>query len=78
MERSETKLQDAEAQVEELRLQLDDAMGAEDMLEQLTERNLLMGEVSDAGRIRNKLIAIIADRGDAYSDRRPGSSQRAQ
>ena len=27
-------------------MQLDDALGAEDMLEELTERNLQMGEVS--------------------------------
>ena len=46
LELSDTKWRNAEAQVEELRLQLDDAMGAEDMLEQLTERNLQMGEVS--------------------------------
>lgn len=43
---AEAKLSNAEAQVEDLKLQLDDALGAEDMLEQLTERNLQMGEVS--------------------------------
>jgi dynactin 1 len=32
--------------VEDLKLQLDDALGAEDLLEQLTERNLQMSEVS--------------------------------
>ena len=31
--------------VENLKLQLDDAMGAEDMLEHLTERNLTLSEV---------------------------------
>lgn len=36
----------AEAQVEDLKLQLDDALGAEDMLEQLTDRNLTLSEVS--------------------------------
>ena len=46
LELSEAKLQNAETQVEDLKIQLDDAMGAEDMLEQLTERNLQMGEVS--------------------------------
>jgi hypothetical protein len=45
-ELSEAKLASAEAQVEDLKQQLDDALGAEDMLEQLTERNLQMGEVS--------------------------------
>ena len=47
LELSEAKLANAEAQVEDLKLQLDDALGAEDLLEQLTERNLLMSEVSD-------------------------------
>ena len=40
------KLTNAEVQVEDLKLQLDDALGAEEMLVQLTERNLLLGEVS--------------------------------
>ena len=46
LELSEAKLANAEAQVEDLKLQLDDALGAEDLLEQLTERNLLMSDVS--------------------------------
>jgi dynactin 1 len=45
-ELAEAKLENAEVQVEDLKLQLDDALGAEDMLEELTERNLQMGEVS--------------------------------
>lgn len=39
------KLANAEVQVEELKMQLDDALGAEEMLVQLTERNLMLGEV---------------------------------
>lgn len=39
------ELERAEEQVEDLKAQLDDAMGAEDMLEQLTERNLTLSEV---------------------------------
>jgi hypothetical protein len=39
------KLANAEIQIEDLKLQLDDAMGAEEMLVQLTERNLMLGEV---------------------------------
>lgn len=46
LELSEAKLANAESQVEDLKLQLDDALGAEDLLEQLTERNLLMSDVS--------------------------------
>jgi len=39
------KLFTAESQVEDLKQQLDDALGAEEMLVQLTERNLELGEV---------------------------------
>lgn len=38
-------LQNAEQQVEDLKMQLDDALGAEEMLVQLTERNLMLSEV---------------------------------
>ena len=40
------KLTNAEIQIEELKMQLDDALGAEDLLVQLTERNLMLSEVS--------------------------------
>lgn len=40
-----TKLQSAEAQIEELKLSLDDALGAEEMLVQLTEKNLALADV---------------------------------
>jgi hypothetical protein len=39
------KLSNAEVQIEDLKIQLDDALGAEEMLVQLTERNLELGEV---------------------------------
>ncbi|EJD03547.1 dynactin [Fomitiporia mediterranea MF3/22] len=38
------KLSNADNQIDELKAQLDDALGAEEMLEQLTERNLVLGE----------------------------------
>ncbi|KAL5476515.1 hypothetical protein ACEPAI_3372 [Sanghuangporus weigelae] len=38
------KLSNAENQLDELKAHLDDALGAEEMLEQLTERNLVLGE----------------------------------
>ncbi len=44
-ESTQIKLANAEVQVEDLKLQLDDALGAEEMLVQLTERNLMLGEV---------------------------------
>ena len=48
------QLQNAETQVEELKLQLDDALGAEEMVENLTARNLQLGEV----RIRPFIFLI--------------------
>lgn len=41
------RLEYTDSQVEELKEQLDDALGAEDMLEQLTERNLTLNDVCD-------------------------------
>ncbi|PWN44195.1 hypothetical protein IE81DRAFT_37527 [Ceraceosorus guamensis] len=38
------RLEAADAIIEDLKLQLDDALSTEEMLEQLTERNLLLGE----------------------------------
>ena len=40
------KFANAEVQIEDLKVQLDDALGAEEMLVQLTERNLMLGEVT--------------------------------
>ena len=40
------KLANADTQIEDLKLQLDDALGAEEMVVQLTERTLTLGEVT--------------------------------
>lgn len=42
------QLERAESHVEDLKIQLDDALGAEDMLEQLTDRNLSLTDVRDS------------------------------
>jgi len=47
------KLANADTQIEDLKIQLDDALGAEEMVVQLTERTLMLGEVT------NVLIASI-------------------
>lgn len=39
------RLENADLQIEDLKSQLDDALESEEMLVQLTERNLFMGEV---------------------------------
>lgn len=50
------KLANAEVQVEELKVQLDDALGAEEMLVQLTERNLMLGEVRTSTLAQRELL----------------------
>ena len=51
------KLSNAETKIEDLKLQLDDALGAEEMLVQLTERNLMLGEVSQVYAFPNRAHA---------------------
>ena len=46
LDKARHEIEKAESQIEELKQQLDVALSAEDMLEQLTERTLNMGEVS--------------------------------
>lgn len=60
-------LQNAEQQVEDLKLQLDDALGAEEMLVQLTERNLMLSEVLIFAILANPpfLDFALENRGDA-------------
>lgn len=58
-------LENAELQVEDLKIQLDDALGAEDMLELLTEKNLAMGEVrrsSPSARPASSLTCALSPR----------------
>lgn len=40
-------------------------MGAEDMLVQLTERNLLLGEVGSMFKLRSFTYIVTENRGDA-------------
>jgi dynactin 1 len=40
------KLANADTQIEDLKVQLDDALDAEEMVVQLTERTLMLGEVT--------------------------------
>lgn len=79
-EEASFKLANAETQIEELKLQLDDALGAEDLVEQLTERNLMLGEVRPITMVldrerSSKGLSYSENRGDADHDRRPRSSQ---
>ena len=75
------KLSNAETQVEDLKLQLDDAMGAEELLVQLTERNLQLGEVGASFILHLHLAkhtSFTENRGNAHHDRRSRSPQRTE
>jgi dynactin 1 len=51
------KLSNADTQIEDLKLQLDDALGAEELVVQLTERTLMLGEVTTVLRANISLFS---------------------
>jgi dynactin 1 len=53
-----SKLANADAQIEDLKIQLDDALGAEDMLVQLTDRNLQLSEVCEGALLLDPLFLL--------------------
>lgn len=50
------KLSNADIQIEDLKIQLDDALGAEELVVQLTERTLMLGEVTTVLRTNVSLF----------------------
>ncbi|TDL26403.1 dynactin [Rickenella mellea] len=62
------KLSNAETQIEDLKLQLDDALGAEEMLVQLTERNLMLGEKIEEMRITIEDLEALKELNDELEE----------
>ncbi|KAL1950983.1 hypothetical protein VTO73DRAFT_132 [Trametes versicolor] len=62
------KLQNADVQIEDLKLQLDDALGAEDLLVQLTERNLMLGEKIEEMRITIEDLESLKELNDELEE----------
>ncbi|KAJ3722605.1 dynein associated protein-domain-containing protein [Lentinula raphanica] len=62
------KLSNAETQIEDLKLQLDDALGAEDILVQLTERNLVLGEKIEEMRITIEDLEALKELSDELEE----------
>ncbi|CDO76476.1 hypothetical protein BN946_scf184615.g2 [Trametes cinnabarina] len=62
------KLQNAEVQIEDLKAQLDDALGAEDLLVQLTERNLMLGEKIEEMRITIEDLEALKELNDELEE----------
>ena len=62
------KLTNAEIQIEDLKVQLDDALGAEEMLVQLTERNLMLGEKIEEMRITIEDLEALKELNDELEE----------
>jgi hypothetical protein len=62
LESSLIKLANADTQIEDLKIQLDNALGAEEMVFQLTERNLMLGEVNTVVRARSSCSHALVHR----------------
>ncbi|EMD32620.1 hypothetical protein CERSUDRAFT_161581 [Gelatoporia subvermispora B] len=62
------KLANAEIQIEELKMQLDDALGAEDLLVQLTERNLMLSEKIEEMRITIEDLEALKELSDELEE----------
>ena len=68
LESAYIKLTNADTQIEDLKLQLDDALGAEEMLVQLTERNLLLGEKIEEMRITIEDLEALRELSDELEE----------
>ncbi|EIW87309.1 hypothetical protein CONPUDRAFT_161877 [Coniophora puteana RWD-64-598 SS2] len=62
------KLSNAETQIDDLKDQLDDALGAEEMLVQLTERNLMLGEKIEEMRITIEDLEALKELNDELEE----------
>ena len=62
------KLSNAEVQIEDLKVQLDDALGAEDLLVPLTERNLMLGEKLEEMRITIEDLEALKELNDELEE----------
>ena len=62
------KLSNAETQIDDLKVQLDDALGAEEMLVQLTERNLMLGEKIEEMRITIEDLEALKELNDELEE----------
>ncbi|KAI0030979.1 dynactin [Vararia minispora EC-137] len=68
LESTYIKLTNADQQIEDLKVQLDDALGAEEMLVQLTERNLMLGEKIEEMRITIEDLEALRELNDELEE----------
>ncbi|CAE6385420.1 unnamed protein product [Rhizoctonia solani] len=62
------KLANADAQIEDLKVQLDDALGAEEMLVQLTDRNLQLSEKIEEMRVSIEDLEALKELNDEIEE----------
>ncbi|KAI0005552.1 dynein associated protein-domain-containing protein [Russula compacta] len=62
------KLANADTQIEDLKIQLDDALGAEEMVVQLTERTLMLGEKIEEMRITIEDLEALKELGEELEE----------
>lgn len=62
------KLEESEALLEDLKIQLDDALGAEEMLEQLTERNMALQEKNEELQLTNEDLEALKELNDELEE----------
>ncbi|BEJ01948.1 hypothetical protein CcaverHIS631_0606300 [Cutaneotrichosporon cavernicola] len=72
------KLAHSEAQVEDLKQQLDDALGAEDLLEELTERNLQMGDKMEEMRATIDDLEALKELNDELEESHAESAKQLE
>ncbi|KAH9996492.1 dynein associated protein-domain-containing protein [Russula vinacea] len=62
------KLANADTQIEDLKLQLDDALGAEELVVQLTERTLMLGEKIEEMRVTIEDLEALKELGEELEE----------
>ncbi|TFK42165.1 dynactin [Crucibulum laeve] len=72
------RLSNSEQQIDDLKLQLDDALGAEEMLVQLTERNLMLGEKIEEMRITIEDLEALKELNDELEENHMETEKQMQ
>lgn len=72
------KLEMAEFTIEELKQRLDDALGAEDLVEQLTEKNLALTEKLDELRMINDDLEALKELADELEENHMETEKQLQ
>lgn len=77
-EKTKDKLEMAEYSIEELKQRLDDAVGAEDLVDQLTEKNLSLTEKLDEIRSANDDLEALKELADELEENHMETEKQLQ